>query len=201
MLFKTFRYIFVPAIALLLTMQIYVWLNNNFLNPKEETKSSGEASIGGAFTLTDQNGEKVSNTDFSNKLMLVYFGFTNCPMICPTDVAIISQAINELGDNAEGVQPIFITIDPERDTPEQIKTFLSNFHPSIIGLTGTSDEIASVANAYRIFYKRAEAEDLQEYLMDHSAYMYLMDKDGKYITHFRHDQPFEEIAAGIKKHL
>lgn len=203
---KLVKYIIIPAIALMLSMNIYVYLYKNVIDPQDEdatseTKSSGEAFIGGDFSLINQDGHRVKDADFRGKHMLVYFGFTNCPMICPTDMANISVALEGLGDDIAKVQPIFITIDPERDTPEQIKTFLSNFNPAFVGLTGTNDEIAQVANAYRIFYKKAEGDDLQEYQMDHSAYIYLMDANGKYVTHFRHEQPVEEIIAGIKKRI
>ena len=195
------RYLFVPAVALLLTFQIYTWIDSNFLSADKETKSSGEALIGGDFELTNQNGAKVKNTDFSDKYMLVYFGFTNCPMICPTDMAVLTQSLEILGDNSNKIQPIFITIDPERDTPEQINSFLSNFYPTFQGLTGTQEEIADVANKYRVYSKKVKAEDVGEYLMDHSAYTYLMDKSGKYITHFRHEQPAENIAKKLREYI
>jgi len=202
---KTFRYIVMPAIALLLAMNIYVFFYKGFIEPEidesSEIKSSGEALVVGSFTLTDQNGNKVSDSDFKGKNMLVYFGFTNCPMICPTDMANLTQVLEELGEDAKKIQPVFITIDPQRDTPEQIKTFLSNFYPTFVGLTGTPREIADVANKYRIYYKQVEAEDLQEYTMDHSAYTYLMGKDGKYLAHFRHEQPIEEVVRRISQRI
>lgn len=187
-------------------MQLYTWLDRTFFADDsaktESVKSSGKALIGGAFTLTNQNGEKVSDTDFKGKLMLVYFGFTNCPMICPTDLAVITGVLDELSEGElEKIQPIFITIDPERDTVAQIKTHLENFHPKIQGLTGSAEEIAAAANAYRVFYQKVEAEDLAQYQMNHSAFMYLMDKNGEYITHFRHKQPVEEIVASVRKHF
>jgi protein SCO1/2 len=193
---QTIRYLFVPAVALLITMSIYNWLNKNFL--EKSPQSQGEAAIGGSFKLLNQDGKEVTEADFAGKLMLVYFGFTHCPSICPTDMAIISEAMKNLGDDAAKIQPIFISIDPERDTPEQVKKFLANFYPGFTGLTGTPEQIAAVANAYKIYYKKADAEKLNEYLMDHSSYIYLMGKDGKYIAHFRGDQSAAEIAAGIK---
>ena len=132
--------------------------------------------------------------------MLVYFGFANCPMICPSDMSDISFALAALDKSmVEKIQPIFITIDPARDTVENLKTFVSNFHPKFQALTGTPEQIASVANAYRVYYKEAKSDELQEYLMDHSAYIYLMGPDGKYIGHFRHDQEVLDIVNGIKK--
>jgi protein SCO1/2 len=201
MLKHTFRYLFIPAVALLITMLIYNWISRNFIDKPAQTKSTGEALIGGPFKLINQDGKEVSDADFRGKLMLVYFGFTHCPSVCPTDMATISEAMKSLGDDAAKVQPIFISIDPERDNPEQVKTFLANFYPGFQGLTGTTEQIAAVANAYRIYYKKAESKDLNEYLMDHSSFTYLMGKDGKYITHFRSDQTAEEIVAGVKKAL
>lgn len=204
---KLVKFIIIPAIALMLTMNIYVYIHKNFIDPQEkssnaqEVKSSGEAFIGGDFSLIDQDGKRVNDADFRGKHMLVYFGFTNCPMICPTDMANISLALDGLGDDASKIQPIFITVDPKRDTPEQIKTFLSNFNPAFVGLTGTDEEIAKAANAYRIYYKKAKGQDMQGYQMDHSAYIYMMDAKGNYVTHFRHEQPVEEMIEGIKKRI
>ena len=113
----------------------------------------------------------------------------------------MTQSLRILGDDADKIQPIFITIDPQRDTPEQINSFLSNFYPTFQGLTGTSQEIADVTNKYRVYSKKVIAEDIGEYLMDHSAYTYLMGMDGKYLTHFRHEQPVDEIVGKIKEYI
>ncbi|MDA0782658.1 MAG: SCO family protein [Rickettsiales bacterium] len=203
-MFNTFKYIFIPAIALVITMKIYTTWVKPAVSPDipvgEEGK--GEVLIGGSFSLTNQDGETVTDKDFLGKYMLVYFGFTNCPMICPTDMNNISLSIAGVGEEmAEKIQPIFITIDPKRDTVENIKPFIANFHPKFQALTGTPEQIASVANAYRVYYKEAQAEDLQEYLMDHTAYIYLMGKDGKYIGHFNHGQDISEIISGLKKFI
>jgi cytochrome oxidase Cu insertion factor (SCO1/SenC/PrrC family) len=199
----TFRYFFIPAIALVLTFKIYGWVNNLANKTAEEkiVESSGEALIGGSFSLTDQNGNIVADNDFKGKNMLVYFGFTYCPSICPTDLALITNVMQQLGDNAENIQPIFITIDPARDTPEQIKKYLSNFDSSIIGLTGTAEQIADIVNKYHIYARKVESENIGEYLMDHSSYIYLMGRDGKYITHFNSSQGAEEIVQKIGKAL
>jgi protein SCO1/2 len=197
----TIRYLFVPAVALLITISLYNWIARNFLEPQNGVTSTGEALIGGPFTLTNQDGKEISDSDFSDKLMLVYFGFTHCPSICPTDMAVLSEALKNLGDDAKKIQPVFITIDPERDTPEQIKKFLANFYPGFEGLTGTKEQIASVTAAYRVYSQKVDAEKLGEYLMDHSSFTYLMGRDGKYITHFTSQQSASEIVEGIKKNL
>ncbi|PIR38912.1 MAG: SCO family protein [Alphaproteobacteria bacterium CG11_big_fil_rev_8_21_14_0_20_39_49] len=203
-MFNTFKYIFIPAIALVITMKIYTAWVKPAVSPDIPAgeEGSGEVLIGGSFSLTNQDGETVTDKDFLGKYMLVYFGFSNCPMICPTDMNNISLSIAGVGEEmAEKIQPIFITIDPKRDTVENLKSFITNFHPKFQALTGTPEQIASVANAYRVYYKEAKAEDLQEYLMDHTAYIYLMGKDGKYIGHFNHGQDISEIISGLKKFI
>lgn len=204
MLKHIIRYMLVPAFALVIVINGYKWFNTKFggdAGNTSQVESSGEASIGGAFTLTNQNGEKISDKDFTGRMMLVYFGFTNCPDICPTDMATITQAMEELGSNADDIQPIFITIDPERDNIQQLKNFIGNFYNTFQALTGTAEEIAQVANEYRVYSKKVDSAELSQYTMDHSAYIYLMDRKGKYLTHFRHDQPVEEIVDGLRKYI
>jgi cytochrome oxidase Cu insertion factor (SCO1/SenC/PrrC family) len=204
-MFKTFKYIFIPALALAFTMMIHNWMKTSGLLPnvpQATSENKGEVLIGGDFSLVNQDGETVKNTDFLGKYMLVYFGFTNCPMICPTDMADITQALNQLDDDlVEKVQPIFITVDPERDTSEHLKTYLENFHSKFQALTGTKEQTKAAESAYRVYSRKSEDEEVQGYNMDHSAYIYLMGTDGKYITHFRHDQGADEIAQGLIKHI
>ncbi len=167
------------------------------------TDGTGGVQIGGPFSLTDHNGKAVTEKDYAGKYLLVFFGYTFCPDVCPTAMQTISEAMDLLGEDGRKVQPLFISIDPERDTPAVLKEFVSNFHPSIIGLTGTPEQIAAVAKAYRVYYARArtegEEEDDQYYLMNHSAVVYLIDPDGKFIAHFAHTDPPEQIAAKIRK--
>ena len=169
----------------------------------QATKSTGTAAIGGPFKLTDHNGRPVTDKTFADKYLLVYFGYTYCPDVCPTGLTEISNALVLLGPSAEKVQPLFITIDPARDTPEQLKEYATYFHPKILGLTGSAEEIATVAKAYRIYYakvkpKEADA-DPDDYTMDHSAIMYLMGPDGKFIQHFGHGTNAETLAKRIKE--
>ncbi len=201
---NTLKFFVIPAIALVLTVNIYTFINKNFSGdskPQGQVESSGEALIGGSFSLFNQDGNIVKDTDFTGKLMLVYFGFTNCPDVCPTDMALITNTMNLLGKNASKIQPIFITVDPARDTPEQLKSFLANFYPGVIGLTGLPEQITDVVNKYRIYAKKVETTEVGKYLMDHSGYIYMMGKDGKYITHFNGKQTAEEIAEVIGKNL
>ncbi|MBN8531567.1 MAG: SCO family protein [Alphaproteobacteria bacterium] len=156
--------------------------------------------IGGPFMLTDQNGGKVSDTQFRRKWMLVYFGFTSCPDVCPTDLLQITRLMDLLGSDADALAPLFISVDPERDTPEQLKTFASNFSPRIVFLTGTPEEIKQAMSAYKVYAaKKEDKASALGYTVDHSAFLYLMDRDGKYYAHFAHGTPAEEMAKVIKE--
>jgi cytochrome oxidase Cu insertion factor (SCO1/SenC/PrrC family) len=140
----------------------------------------GRGSVGGPFTLTDQTGRQRSDTEFRGKLMIVYFGYTYCPDVCPTDLMAITQALEALGPAAEGVQPVFITIDPERDI-KVMADYVSAFHHSLIGLTGSSGEVRTVANAYKAFYVKVPDERSGEYSIDHAGVIYLMGRNGEYL--------------------
>lgn len=164
---------------------------------------TGGVQIGGPFRLTDHNGKAVTEKDYAGKYLLVFFGYTFCPDVCPTAMQTVTEAMDILGDDGQKVQPLFISIDPERDTPAVLKEFVSNFHPSIIGLTGTPEQIAAVAKAYRVYYARAKPEngsnDDEYYLMNHSAVLYLIGPDGKLTAHFAHTDSPEKIAAKIRE--
>jgi cytochrome oxidase Cu insertion factor (SCO1/SenC/PrrC family) len=162
---------------------------------------SGEALIGGPFQLTDQDGNKVTDQTYKGKLMLIYFGFTYCPDACPTALGVMSAALDKLDVAADRVVPILLTVDPERDTPQVLKDYVSNFHPGMVGLTGTPEQIAQVAKAYRVFYQKAPGAKGEDYLMDHTLLIYLMDAEGKYVTHFGPDATPDRIADEIRKAL
>lgn len=171
------------------------------LKPPRET-SQGKADIGGSFTLIDQEGHHVSDSDFRGKYMLVFFGFTSCPSICPVGMATITQAMEKLeadGD-ANRIQPVFITVDPETDTPARIKEYLANFHPSIIGLTGTPEQIKAVENAYKVYAAKSVNKDMPSgYNVDHSGFIYLMDKNGEYLRHCSYDEKPDKLASDIEE--
>ncbi|MCW0235815.1 MAG: SCO family protein [Ferrovibrio sp.] len=167
-----------------------------------ETAGSGVVSIGGPFSLTDQDGRIVSDKDFAGKLMLVYFGFTNCPDICPTGLQTIALAMDELGADAAKVQPILITVDPERDTPPVMKEYVQAFHERLVGLTGTPEQIAAVAKAYRVYYQKVTLKESSlGYSVDHSGFIYLMDGKGQYLSHFRHDATPDQMVQKIRARL
>jgi len=160
----------------------------------------GRGSVGGPFTLTDQAGRQRSDTEFRGKLMVVYFGYTYCPDVCPTDLMAISQALEALGPAAEAIQPVFITIDPERDT-KVLTDYVSAFHPSLIGLTGSPDEIRKVANSYKAFYVKVQDERSREYSIDHSGVIYLMDRNGEYLGFMPPQTNSDRLTEVLLKNL
>lgn len=158
-------------------------------------------SIGGPFALTDQNGAVRHDSDFRGKLMLIYFGYTYCPDACPAALTVMTSALDELGDTAKDVQPIFITVDPERDTVAQMKSYASNFHPRLLALTGSVAETTAAARAYRIYFEKVKPEGSSDYLVDHSSLTFLMGRDGKFLTYFGPEVTADQMAAAIKKYL
>ena len=169
-----------------------------FLSSAPETGSSstGEALVGGAFELVDQDGNPRRDSDFRGDYMLVFFGYTFCPDVCPTSLYNVTLALDSLDDDvAERIQPIFITVDPARDTVATMKAYVENFHPRLVALTGSDDQIAAVAKAYRVYYAKAGEDD--DYLVDHTAFIYLMDADGRYSRHFSHTTGAEELAEAL----
>ncbi len=161
---------------------------------------SNAAGIGGPFTLEDGSGKPVTDRDFRGKYMLVYFGYTFCPDVCPTTLNAVADAMDKLGSAASQIRPLFITVDPGRDTPAVVKQYAAAFGPRIIGLTGTPDEIAKVAKEYRVYYaEHRTGPGPNDYSMDHSSILYLMDPNGGFVAPVRADQTGDEIAANLKK--
>lgn len=148
------------------------------------------ATLGGPFSLINQDGATVRESDFAGRWRLIYFGYGFCPDVCPTDLALMGRGLQafEAQDAARGarVAPIFITIDPERDTPAVLKPFVAAFHPRLVGLTGTAEQIAAVTKAYGVYARRVETSDRENYLMDHSAMVYLFDPDGRPVAFLPH---------------
>jgi protein SCO1/2 len=172
-------------------------------SPAEAPPPLAGARIGGPFTLTDQNGRTVRDTDFAGKYRLVYFGYTYCPDVCPTDLQKVGQALRTLDKSdpalAAKLVPIFITVDPERDKPEVIKQFVANFHPRMIGLTGSPEAIAATAKAYGIQYSKQPPAAGGGYLVDHVAITYLMGPKGEPIAFFSRDMTPDAIVAELKR--
>ncbi len=160
----------------------------------------GRGRVGGPFTLTDQTGKQRSDTDFRGKLMIVYFGYTYCPDVCPTDLMAITQALDALGPAAEGVQPVFITIDPERDT-KLLAGYVSAFHRSLVGLTGSPDEIRKVANSYKAFYVKVQDERSRDYSIDHAGVIYLIGRNGEYLGFMPPQTNPDRLTEVLRKNL
>jgi cytochrome oxidase Cu insertion factor (SCO1/SenC/PrrC family) len=165
----------------------------------ETHTGSGEALVGGPFTLVDHTGKTVTDKDFHGKYMLVFFGYTYCPDVCPTELQVMMAALDTLGSRAAEVRPVFITIDPERDTPTVMQSYVENFGPTLLGLTGTPEQIAQTAKAYRVYYAKAGKSETSDYLMDHSSIIYLMGPDGRFVKHFTYTTDAATLADGIAK--
>ena len=165
-------------------------------------KTVGQALVGGPFTLTDHTGKRVTDQDFRGRFMLVFFGFTYCPDVCPTALQVMAAALEKIGSKAEQITPVLITVDPERDTPEQMAMYVKSFHPRLVGLTGSPEEIAAVAKAYRVYFKRvADPKSSGGYTMDHSAIIYVMGPDGAFRTHFTYTVDANVMAERLGKLL
>jgi cytochrome oxidase Cu insertion factor (SCO1/SenC/PrrC family) len=163
------------------------------------TTGSGVALVGGPFTMVNHKGETVSDLTFRGRPMLLFFGFTYCPDICPTELQVMTAAIADLGEAGKDIQPILVTVDPERDTPEVLASYVSNFGDNVIGLTGSSAQVAAIAQAYRVFYaKRDNPKDPENYLMDHSSIIFLMAPNGKFLKHFSYTTDAKALATGLK---
>lgn len=170
--------------------------------PSGETVLPSGISLGGAFSLIDQAGHTVTDRDLSGRWALLYFGYTSCPDVCPTELQAMAAALDALGpDLGAQVQPVFVTVDPERDTPERLASYVALFHPRLIGLTGTPAQVAQAARAYRVYYAKAQSEDASNYLMDHSSFVYLLDREGAVRALFRSGTTAEDLAAALRRRL
>ena len=206
---KNFKITLIVILALLIAINLFVLpKKENEAKEHDNTKatlqkaeeSTGKALIGGEFELVNQDGKEFTSQDIKGKYSLIFFGFTNCPMVCPTALNTLTLVLNQLGDKAKNFNTIFITTDPERDTTTRIKEYLQAFDNSIIGLTGTKGNLKQAYDAYRVYAKKVAAEDGgNNYDMNHSSIIYVMDKNGEYLKHFTHSTDVDEIMAGLKK--
>jgi cytochrome oxidase Cu insertion factor (SCO1/SenC/PrrC family) len=172
------------------------------LLPSVGQQVTGKALVGGAFTLTDNSGKRVTDQDFHGKYTLVFFGFTSCPDICPAGLQLIAGALVKLGTKAQRITPIFISVDPQRDTPEKLAAYVKNFDPRLVGLTGTPEEIAAVAKAYKVYYAKVPSKERpDDYTMDHTSIIYVMDPKGEFVTHFTPSTSVNDMAAKLDKIL
>lgn len=160
--------------------------------------------FGGPFTLTDHEGVTRTDRDYRGKFLLIYFGYTTCPDICPTGLQMISDALDRLGSKARKVQPVFVSIDPARDTPAVLKEYVANFHPAFVGLTGTEQQVRAVARAYRVHRSKVivkKTDDPNDYLVNHSSIAFLMGPDGSWKTLFPHGTDAAAMVAALKRHV
>jgi len=158
--------------------------------------------VGGPFELTDHTGRVRTQRDFRGQLMLVYFGFTYCPDICPTDLQAIGQALDKLGREADSVQPLFVTVDPERDTAQHLAEYVPLFHPRLIGLTGSPDAVRKAADAYKVYFAKVPVgKETGDYTVDHTAFIYLMDRDGNYLGFFPPGTTADRMVEIIRPRL
>jgi protein SCO1/2 len=167
-----------------------------------QTVVTGKALVGGPFTLTDHTGKRVTDKDFLGRYMLVFFGFTNCPDICPAGLQVMTAALDKLGPKADAVTPIFITLDGARDTPEKLAAYLKSFSPRIVGLTGSDEELAATAKAYRLYFQKVTDDKTPgNYSYDHAAIFYLMGKDGAFITPIPHTTDVDKLVSALNAAL
>lgn len=178
-----------------------IWMRGGNLGLSGAVTSTGSALVGGPFTLVDHTGREVTDETFHGRYALIYFGYTFCPDVCPATLQIVTAALDSLGDKADKIQPVFITVDPERDTVEQMSTYVGYFGDDMIGLTGSVEQVDEVARAYRVYYARAEDPSTTEYLMDHTSILYLMGPDGAFVKHFSYGVDPDELAAEIDAYV
>jgi len=172
------------------------------LMPAAGVKVMGQALIGGPFTLTDHTGKRVTDQDFRGRNMLVFFGFTLCPDVCPSALQVVSAALDKLGPKADRFVPVLITVDPEHDTPTQLASYVESFHPRLVGLTGTPAEIETVVKAYRVYVRKvSDPKSTAGYTIDHTSLIYVMGPDGAYRTHFAHTTNADAMAERLAKLL
>jgi cytochrome oxidase Cu insertion factor (SCO1/SenC/PrrC family) len=167
-----------------------------------QVQTAGLPKIGGAFSLVDQDSKAVTEADFKGKYMLVYFGYTYCPDVCPTSLSVITDALDLLGEKGDLITPVFITVDPERDDPAALKMYIEHFHPRLVGLTGSIEQIKAVTTAYKAYFaKVGDGYNDDDYSMDHSSITYLMGPDGNFVTHFGHGVEAEPMAKKLAENL
>ena len=163
--------------------------------------SMGGVTVGGPFTLTDTTGAPVTDATYRGRWMLVFFGFTHCPDVCPTGLQTMTAALDRLGAAGASIVPIFITIDPERDTAAVLAEYVKLFDDRLVGLTGTTDQVAAAAKAYRVYHAKVTPKDSSGYLMDHSSFIYLIGPDGAFRALYRHGIGEQELADALKTRL
>lgn len=196
------------ALAIVLAVGLYAAIEG-FGGKGEHEHDAANASselppgavVGGPFQLVDQNGAARSEADLNGHVSLIFFGYTHCPDICPTTLQSLSSALDQLGEKAASVVPIFVTVDPERDTPEALKPYTEAFHPRLIALTGTAEAVQQMASAYKVYYAKGQAAENGSYSMDHSTVIYVMGPEGTLLGTVDPNAPPSDMAAKIASFL
>ena len=168
--------------------------------PEPPPKVTGQATVGGPFSLTDQNGQPITEAALKGKPTLIFFGFTHCPDVCPTALFEMSEIFNALGPDASKAQAFFVSVDPERGTPDVLKCYVSSFSPQIVGLSGTPEATEQIKREFRVYSRKVPLKD-GDYTMDHTAVVYLMDKEGNFVAPFNSKRPPAEAAAELKRYF
>jgi cytochrome oxidase Cu insertion factor (SCO1/SenC/PrrC family) len=197
------RKVLIPYLLLVAALVgVLLWHQSRQATGPGQVVSTGAMAVGGDFTLTDQDGKRRSSTEFRGRHMLIYFGFTSCPDVCPTTLAVMADALEKMGGDAAKIMPILITIDPERDNPKLMKSYVEGFGPEFIGFTGTVAEIEAVKKLYRVYGAKKALDESKGmaggYGMDHSSVMYLMGPDGKIISYYDELIPAAKLEAELR---
>ena len=190
------------GLAAFVYSMVHIYLERAATEERLAADPAGTPRIGGPFALVDHTGKAVTDEDYRGKWLLVFFGYTSCPDVCPTALNEVAEVMDGLGRDAARVRPLFITVDPERDTPEVMAEYVAAFDPRIVGLTGTVEQVGAAAASYRVYYAKAPDEGAPGgYYMTHSAFLYLVDPEGRFRTMFGYEDDPAKILSGIRKYL
>jgi protein SCO1/2 len=162
---------------------------------------SGKHPVGGPFALKGADGKRIALADFRGKVVLLYFGYARCPDVCPTDLAIIGEALRSLGPAGDDVQPVFVTLDPRRDNAAVMKEYVAAFHPRFVALGGSEAEVKRVATSYKVFYEKVPLPGTKTYTIDHAAFTFLLDREGRYVAFFPPGTPPDRMATMVRAQL
>ena len=196
---RPFWVVAVIAIAALLVGARLLQWGGGSVHAPHESEAQSQDSVGGPFTLVDADGKEVTDKDFLGKFVLIYFGYTFCPDICPTELGLVAKALDALTpEQRDKIVPLFITVDPERDTPAVMKTYTAAFHPKIVGLTGSVEQIDQAKAAYHVYAKKAPGSDEKSYSIDHSSVLYLIGPDGGFLRHFNMNATLDQVIEELR---
>ncbi len=195
---------FAAATAVALFAAFYFTSRETPVSEAEQARTAEDIAreiVTGEFSLVDGRGQPVTDVDFRGSWLLIFFGYTHCPDVCPTTLGTVALIMDDLAADGDVLQPLFITVDPARDTPDVVGDYAAAFHPRIIGLTGSEEQVAAAANSHRAYYAKVSVADTNDYAMDHSAHLYLMDPDGLYATAFSQRDTVESIVRNIRNRM